>query len=109
MTKWITTTQLAKELQVSDRTIRYWAVSGEVPAHRVGALFRFRRDEIEAWLSSKKISRPETFHWPAETGSPKSVAPKKEVSGGYHHAEIMRLLEKRRQKARRETSGQRRS
>jgi excisionase family DNA binding protein len=96
MTEWITTTQLAKELQVSDRTIRYWAISGEVPAHRLGRQFRFHRHEVDAWLSSKRISRSEVFQPPAEPQPLRAI-----VRGNDVEADVRRLLEKRRQSQRR--------
>ncbi|TGR23347.1 DNA-binding protein [Mesorhizobium sp. M8A.F.Ca.ET.202.01.1.1] len=107
MTKWITTTQLAKELQVSDRTIRYWARSGEIPAHRLGRQLRFHWDEIDAWLSSKKISRPEVFRPPAEPQPQRTIGRGKDISGHGLEAAVLRLLEKRRQRAEKEANGKR--
>ncbi|TGQ67325.1 DNA-binding protein [Mesorhizobium sp. M00.F.Ca.ET.186.01.1.1] len=109
MTKWITTTQLAKELQVSDRTIRYWAINGEIPAHRLGRQLRFHRHEIDAWLSSKKISRPEVFRPPAEPQPLRAAHREKDNSGDGLEADVRRLLEKRRQRALKEASGKRQS
>ncbi|TPL29522.1 helix-turn-helix domain-containing protein [Mesorhizobium sp. B2-4-8] len=109
MTEWITTTQLAKELRVSDRTVRYWAISGEVPANRLGRQFRFHRPEIEAWLSSKKILRPEVFQVPAKPGALRATHREKDNSGDGLEADVRRLLEKRRQRALKEASGKRQS
>lgn len=63
MTKFVTTMQLAQELGASDRTIRYWARNGEIPAIRIGRQFRFRRNEIDAWLSSKQIVLHKYQQW----------------------------------------------
>lgn len=107
MTNWITTTQLATELQVSDRTIRYWALSGEIPAHRLGRQLRFHRHEIDAWLSSKKISRPEVFQPPAEPTPLRAIDPGKDNSGHGLEANVRRLLEKRRQRSEKEANRKR--
>lgn len=107
MTNWITTTQLAKELQVSDRTIRHWAMSGEIPAHRLGRQLRFQRHEVDAWLSSKKISRPEVFQLPAEPQTLRAVDRREDNSGRGVDADVRRLLEKRRQRSEKEANGKR--
>jgi excisionase family DNA binding protein len=46
----LTLEEVANWLQVSPRTIRQWAEAGEVPACRIGKLWRFRRKDIEEWL-----------------------------------------------------------
>jgi len=107
MTNWITTTQLAKELQVSDRTVRYWAISGEIPARRLDRQFRFLRHEIEAWLSSKKISRPEVFQSAAEPQPLRAIDREKDNSSHGLEADVRRRLEKRRQRAEKEANGKR--
>jgi len=96
MVQWITTTQLAKELQVTDRTIRYWATNGTLPAHRIGRQIRFRRDEIDMWLSERRISRPQAFHWPSEPETP--VGPSLTQAARELQQEILRRLEKRARK-----------
>lgn len=106
MTNWITTTQLAKELQVSDRTIS-WAMSGEIPAHRLGRQFRFQRHEVDAWLSSKKIARPMVFQPPTDLQSLGAVGRREDNSGHALDAKVRRLLEKRRQRSEKDATGKR--
>ena len=44
--------QVARYLGMSERTIYGWAQSGRIPAFKLGAAWRFRRSEIDAWLES---------------------------------------------------------
>ena len=46
----LTLEEVANWLQVSPRTLRQWAEAGEVPACRIGKLWRFRRKDIEECL-----------------------------------------------------------
>jgi len=48
---------VANWLRVAPRTLRHWAETGEVPAVRVGKLWRFRRKDIEEWLRGQAESK----------------------------------------------------
>lgn len=62
----LTIEEVAKYLRVSERTIYDWAQKGEIPAGKIGTIWRFKKDDIEKWvnerLSSSTISnsQPET-------------------------------------------------
>lgn len=43
---------LAKMLQVSDRTIRRWITEG-MPCYRVGNVLRFDAEAVKEWMSNK--------------------------------------------------------
>ncbi|TIW53551.1 MAG: helix-turn-helix domain-containing protein [Mesorhizobium sp.] len=60
---------LAVMLDVSDRTIRYWAARGMIPGTiRVGRQFRFRLTEVEAWLNTMDVSQQQgKVQWPTST------------------------------------------
>ncbi|WP_206631270.1 helix-turn-helix domain-containing protein [Mesorhizobium sp. M7A.F.Ca.MR.362.00.0.0] len=67
---WISTKHLAETLDVSDRTIRYWAVRGMIPgAKRVGRQFRFRLTDVDAWLNNLDVSQQQrkVQQWPTYT------------------------------------------
>jgi len=49
---WIGTKEIAEHLGVTVVTVRKWIVSGKVPCHRVGKLWRFKVSEIDAWVLS---------------------------------------------------------
>jgi excisionase family DNA binding protein len=48
--------EAADYLGVKPATIRTWIKSRNLPAHRVGKLWKFKRSEIDAWVESGKSS-----------------------------------------------------
>jgi excisionase family DNA binding protein len=50
----MTLPELAKYLGMAERTIYLWAQEGRVPAFKIGASWRFRRGEIDAWLETQR-------------------------------------------------------
>lgn len=47
-------TELAEYLNVNISTIYMWSQRGQFPAMKIGALWRYRRSDIEAWLNSRR-------------------------------------------------------
>ena len=45
--------EVARYLAMTERTIYDWAQTGKIPAFKLGATWRFRRSEIDAWLQSQ--------------------------------------------------------
>ena len=43
----LTIEEVAKYLRVSDRTVYDWAQKGEIPAGKIGTVWRFKKSEIE--------------------------------------------------------------
>jgi PTS system nitrogen regulatory IIA component len=58
----LTIEEVAKYLRVSERTVYDWAQKGEIPAGKIGTVWRFKRESIERWvnerLSASKKRRP---------------------------------------------------
>ena len=46
--------QVASYLGMAERTIYMWAQQGKVPAFKLGASWRFRKSEIDAWLETQR-------------------------------------------------------
>lgn len=53
----MTIEDVAKFLKVSERTVYDWAQKGEIPCGKLGTSWRFKRDEIENWVSRKLTPR----------------------------------------------------
>lgn len=53
----MTMEEVANWLHVAPRTLRHWAEVGEIPACRVGKLWRFRRKDLEEWLRGQAASK----------------------------------------------------
>jgi excisionase family DNA binding protein len=55
----LTADQVAEWLQVAVGTVQQWAKAGRIPVVKVGALNRFRRSDIEAWIEQRtRASEP---------------------------------------------------
>ena len=48
--------EIAKYLQVKERTISSWINKGIIPHYKIGASIRFKENDINQWLDSKKIN-----------------------------------------------------
>lgn len=55
--EWLDAEQAAAAVQVSSRTMRNLASSGELPATRVGRQWRFLRADLEAYLARPRPGR----------------------------------------------------
>ncbi|MDR2631924.1 MAG: PTS sugar transporter subunit IIA [Spirochaetaceae bacterium] len=58
----LTIEEVARYLRVSERTVYDWAQKGEIPAGKIGTVWRFKKTEIEKWvndrLSTNKLTPP---------------------------------------------------
>jgi len=51
----LTLDEVAKYLKVSDRTVYEWAQRGEIPAGKIGAVWRFKKAELEQWVNARLL------------------------------------------------------
>lgn len=49
----LTIEEVAKYLRVSERTVYDWAQKGEIPAGKIGTVWRFKKSEIEKWVNER--------------------------------------------------------
>lgn len=53
--RWIGIEEAANYLGVNKDTIRNWIKKDtEIPAHRIGKLWKFKKSELDAWIKSGK-------------------------------------------------------
>ena len=52
--KWLSIEDISQHLQVHKDTIRLWIKRGEIPAHKIGRLWRFQLSEVDDWVRSGK-------------------------------------------------------
>ena len=52
----LTIEEVAKYLRVSDRTVYDWAQKGEIPAGKIGTVWRFKKSEVEHWVNARLSS-----------------------------------------------------
>ena len=56
MTTWLTLEEAAKHLKIGKSTIYRLAREGNLPAHRMGRVWRFDAKELDEWLKSGKLA-----------------------------------------------------
>jgi PTS system nitrogen regulatory IIA component len=49
----LTIDEVAAYLRISERTVYDWAQKGEIPAGKIGTVWRFKKSEIERWVNDK--------------------------------------------------------
>ncbi|MCL2609177.1 MAG: PTS sugar transporter subunit IIA [Treponema sp.] len=49
----LTIEEVAQYLRVSERTVYEWAQKGEIPAGKIGTIWRFKRDEVLRWVNER--------------------------------------------------------
>jgi excisionase family DNA binding protein len=54
MMHWLTLKQLSLYLNLKEKTLYLFVSKGRIPHYRIGKLIRFRKDEIDAWIETKK-------------------------------------------------------
>lgn len=56
--KWINTDEAAEYLGVKATTIREWIKKDNgIPAHKIGRLWKFKKDELDEWVKSDKTAK----------------------------------------------------
>ncbi|CAN7753960.1 helix-turn-helix domain-containing protein [Paenibacillus sp. LjRoot56] len=51
---WIGLEEAANYLGVKKETVRTWINKTEIPAHKIGKLWKFKRGELDSWVKSGK-------------------------------------------------------
>jgi len=54
----LTIDEVAKYLRVSERTVYEWAQKGEIPAGKIGTVWRFKKSELEKWVNDRLSANP---------------------------------------------------
>lgn len=49
--------EAAQYLGISVATMRLWLKNSEIPAHKIGKLWKFKRSELDAWINSGKSAK----------------------------------------------------
>lgn len=51
---WIGIEEAAAYLGVTKDTVRNWIKKTDIPAHKIGKLWKFKRSELDSWIKSGK-------------------------------------------------------
>ncbi len=58
--RWLSVEEIAAYLGINQDTVYKWITRKQLPAHKVGRLWRFRREEVDAWVLQQDA--PEITH-----------------------------------------------
>ena len=50
--RWLSVDEIAEYLGVTRDTIYTWVADKGLPGHKVGRLWKFKRDEVDGWVRS---------------------------------------------------------
>ncbi len=50
--RWLSVDEISKYLGVSSDTVYRWIDKHTMPAHRMGRLWKFKRDEVDEWVKA---------------------------------------------------------
>lgn len=50
--RWLSITKICKHLGISNDTIYKWIDIRGMPAHRMGRLWKFKKDEVDDWVKA---------------------------------------------------------
>ena len=56
--KWIGLEEAAEYMDVTKDTVRNWIKKTDIPAHKIGKLWKFKKSEIDEWITSGKSALP---------------------------------------------------
>jgi excisionase family DNA binding protein len=48
--RWLSVEEIAAYLGISKDTVYTWLTGKGMPGHKIGRLWKFKRDEIDAWV-----------------------------------------------------------
>lgn len=50
--RWLSVAEIGKHLGVSSDTVYRWIDRHNMPAHRMGRLWKFKKDEVDMWVKA---------------------------------------------------------
>lgn len=50
--RWLSVEEISKYLGVSNDTVYRWIDNHNMPAHKIGRLWKFKKDEMDEWVRS---------------------------------------------------------
>ena len=56
--KLMTIQDIAKYLQIKERTIYSWVQNSKIPGFKIGNTWRFKREDIDLWIEERKRETP---------------------------------------------------
>ena len=54
--RWLSVEEIAAYLGVNRDTVYKWVERKQLPAHKMGRLWKFKREEVDAWVRAGKAA-----------------------------------------------------
>jgi len=54
--RWLSVDEIAAYLEIKRDTVYKWIADKQMPAHRVGRLLKFRKEEVDKWVRQGKAA-----------------------------------------------------
>ena len=58
--RWLSVDEIAAHLGIKRDTVYKWIARKDMPAHKAGRLWKFRKEEVDEWLRSGGAATRET-------------------------------------------------
>ena len=55
--RWLSVDEISKYLGVSSDTVYRWIDKHRMPAHKIGRLWKFKKDEIDEWVRNRGVRK----------------------------------------------------
>lgn len=52
--RWLSVEEISQYLGISKDTVYTWINNKNMPAHKIGRLWKFKRDEVDTWVRDGK-------------------------------------------------------
>jgi len=59
--RWLSVSEICKYLGVSNDTVYKWIKQHNMPSHRMGRLWKFKKDEVSAWVKAGGAKNNQEF------------------------------------------------
>jgi len=56
-TGYVTIGKISDHLGIKEKTLYAMVSAGDIPHYRIGRLIRFKKDEIDAWMETRKVTK----------------------------------------------------
>lgn len=53
--RWLSVEEITEYLGIKRDTAYKWIADNKLPAHKVGRLWKFKKDEVDAWIREGKM------------------------------------------------------
>ena len=81
----LTVRDVARLLQIPEKTVYRWAREGSLPASLVNEKYRFNRTDVLEWATAHKVSIPAEFFGEEDAGEPEARISDAIEAGGIHY------------------------